>query len=94
VSEEVNNRGRRKEETGVVISDKMHKTITVQTFRSVMHPKYKKFVKKTSVFKAHDETNQAKVGDKVRIFETRPLSKTKRWKLAEIVEKEIREEQV
>lgn len=94
MSEEVNNRGRRKEETGLVISDKMHKTITVQTFRSVMHPKYKKFVKKTSVFKAHDETNQAKVGDKVRIYETRPLSKTKRWKLAEIVEKATREEQV
>ncbi len=94
MSEEVNNRGRRKEEVGVVISDKMHKTITVQTYRSVMHPKYKKFVKKTSVFKAHDETNQAKVGDKVRIFETRPLSKTKRWKLAEIVEKGTREETV
>lgn len=82
-----NTRGRRKEEVGVVISDKMQKTITVQTFRSVMHPKYKKFMKRTSVFKAHDENNEAKVGDKVRIFETRALSKTKRWKLAEVVEK-------
>jgi small subunit ribosomal protein S17 len=93
MSEEVNTRGRRKEEVGVVISDKMHKTITVQTFRSVMHPKYKKFVKKTSVFKAHDEKNEAKVGDKVRIYETRPLSKTKRWKLDEIIEKGQREQE-
>ncbi len=94
MSQEVNTRGRRKEEVGVVISDKMDKTITVQTFRSVMHPKYKKFVKKTSVFKAHDEKNEAKVGDKVRIFETRPLSKTKRWKLGEIVEKSAQQETV
>jgi len=90
---ETNTRGRRKEAVGEVIADKMHKTITVQIYRSVMHPKYKKFIKKTSVFKAHDEKNEAKVGDKVRIYETRPLSKTKRWKLAEIVEKAQREGQ-
>ena len=82
-----NTRGRRKEEVGVVVSDKMNKTISVLIYRLVQHPKYKKFIKKTSVFKAHDETNQAKEGDKVRIFETRPLSKTKGWKLAEVVEK-------
>jgi small subunit ribosomal protein S17 len=87
---QTNNRGRRKEETGMVVANKMQKTITVMTYRSVMHPKYKKFVKKTSVFKAHDEKGEAKVGDKVRIFEVRPLSKTKRWKLAEIVEKASR----
>ena len=86
-----NTRGRRKEEVGIVTSDKMNKTISVQIFRVVQHPKYKKFIKKSSVFKAHDETNQAKVGDKVRIYEARPLSKTKRWKLAEVVEKAVKE---
>jgi small subunit ribosomal protein S17 len=87
---EVTSRGRRKEEVGTVVSNKMQKTITVMTFRSVMHPKYKKFMKKTSVFKAHDEKGEAKVGDKVRIYEVRPLSKTKRWKLAEVIEKASR----
>jgi small subunit ribosomal protein S17 len=81
-----NTRGRRNEVTGEVISDKMDKTITVQTYRLVKHPKYKKYMRRTTVFKAHDENNSAKTGDKVRIFETRALSKTKRWKLAEIVE--------
>ncbi len=64
----------------------MNKTITVQTYRLVKHPKYKKYVRRTSVYKVHDEENKAKTGDTVRIFETRALSKTKRWKLAEIVE--------
>lgn len=81
-----NNRGRRREVVGQVISDKMQKTCTVQVFRVVKHPKYKKYLKKTTVYYAHDENNSAKVGDTVRIFETRALSKTKRWKLAEIVE--------
>lgn len=90
---EINNRGRRKEEVGTVIANKMQKTITVMTFRSVMHPKYKKFMKRTSIFKAHDEKSEAKVGDKVRIYEVRPISKTKRWKLAEIVEKANREQE-
>ncbi len=78
---------RRQEVVGEVISDKMDKTITVQIFRRVRHEKYGKFLKKTSVYKAHDEKNQAKKGDKVRIQMTRPLSKTKRWRLMEVVEK-------
>ena len=76
---------------GVVVSNKMAKTVVVEVSRLKQHPKYKKFIKKTSVFKAHDETNQAKEGDKVRIYEARPLSKTKRWKLAEVVEKANKE---
>ncbi|MGH1468007.1 MAG: 30S ribosomal protein S17 [Bdellovibrionales bacterium] len=80
-------RGRRNEVVGEVISDKMDKTISVKIFRTVKHPKYGKYIKKTSTFKAHDESNEAKLGDVVRIFETRPLSKSKRWKLSEIVEK-------
>jgi small subunit ribosomal protein S17 len=78
---------RRQEAVGEVISDKMNKTITVQVYRRVRHGKYGKFLKKTSVYKAHDEKNVAKAGDKVRIQMTRPLSKTKRWRLLEIVEK-------
>lgn len=81
------NRGRRNEVVGEVVSNKMMKTISVQIFRMVRHEKYSKYLKKTSVFKAHDEKNEAKVGDIVRIYETRPLSKTKRWALSEIVEK-------
>lgn len=80
-------RGRRNEVVGEVISDKMDKTISVKIFRTVKHPKYGKYIKKTSVFKAHDESNEAKAGDLVKIFEIRPLSKSKRWKLSEIVEK-------
>lgn len=81
-----NTRGRKIEVVGEVISDKMDKTISVLIYRMVKHPKYGKYVKKTSVFKAHDESNQAKAGDIVKIRETRPLSKTKRWTLAEVVE--------
>ena len=83
---ETNSRGRKIEVVGEVISDKMDKTISVLIYRMVKHPKYGKYVKKTSVFKAHDENNQAKTGDIVKIRETRPLSKTKRWALAEVVE--------
>ncbi|MCX7978661.1 MAG: 30S ribosomal protein S17 [Bdellovibrionaceae bacterium] len=79
-------RGRRIEVVGTVVSDKMDKTISVEVFRLVRHPKYGKYMKKSSVFKAHDEKNVAKVGDKVKIFESRPLSKTKRWVLAEVLE--------
>ncbi len=86
MSTETNTRGRKIEVVGEVISDKMDKTISVLIYRMVKHPKYGKYVKKTSVFKAHDENNQAKTGDIVKIRETRPLSKTKRWALAEIVE--------
>ncbi len=75
------------EETGIVISDKMKKTITVESFRLVKHPKYGKYVKKSSIYKAHDEKEEAKVGDKVRIVETRPLSKTKFYMLKTILEK-------
>lgn len=80
---------RRQEVVGEVISDKMDKTISVQVFRRVRHEMYGKYLKKTSVYKAHDEKNQAKTGDKVRIQMTRPLSKTKRWRLMEVVEKGI-----
>ena len=78
-------RGRRNEVVGEVVSDKMNKTISVLIYRLVRHPKYGKFMKRTSVFKAHDEKNVAKIGDTVRIFQTRPLSKTKRWMLAEVL---------
>ncbi len=80
-------RNLRKTRIGVVTSDKMAKTITVAVERKVKHPIYGKFVKKTSKFHAHDEKNEATTGDLVRIMETRPLSKTKRWRLVEIVEK-------
>ncbi len=80
-------RNLRKIRIGVVTSDKMAKTITVAVERKVKHPIYGKFVKKTSKFHAHDEKNEATTGDLVRIMETRPLSKTKRWRLVEIVEK-------
>lgn len=80
-------RGNMQEVVGEVVSDKMDKTISVKIFRRVRHSKYGKYMKKTSVFKAHDEKNEAKAGDKVRIQMTRPLSKTKRWRLMEIVER-------
>jgi small subunit ribosomal protein S17 len=80
-------RNLRKSRTGVVTSNKMAKTITVSVERRVKHPIYGKFVKKTTRFHAHDEKNECSVGDTVRIMETRPLSKTKRWRLVEIVEK-------
>ena len=77
----------RKTRIGIVSSNKMTKTITVSVERKVKHPIYGKFVKKTSSFHAHDEQNSAGIGDTVRIMETRPLSKTKRWRLVEIIEK-------
>ena len=80
-------RGNRKERVGVVISDKMDKTITVQVVRTTHHPVYNKTLRKSVKFKAHDEKNEAGIGDTVRIVETRPLSKTKRWRLVEIVKK-------
>lgn len=86
MNEETVSRGRKIEVTGEVVSNKMDKTIAVLIYRMIRHKKYGKFVKKTSVFKAHDEKNEAKIGDIVKIRETRPLSKTKRWALAEIVE--------
>lgn len=80
-------RNLRKTRTGVVTSNKMDKTITVAVERKVKHPIYGKFVKKTTKFHAHDEKNECTIGDIVRIMETRPLSKTKRWRLVEVVEK-------
>lgn len=80
-------RNLRKTRTGVVTSNKMDKSITVSVERRVKHPIYGKFVKKTTRFHAHDEKNECSIGDVVRIMETRPLSKTKRWRLVEIVEK-------
>src|SRR6478609_4361292 len=80
-------RGRRQERRGVVISDKGEKTIVVKVDVIKSHPKYKKVVRSTVKFHAHDEANTAGVGDTVRIVETRPLSKTKRWRLTEVVEK-------
>ena len=80
-------RNLRKERIGVVTSDKMEKSIVVAVERKVKHPKYGKFVKKTTKFVAHDEKNESHVGDTVKIMETRPMSKLKRWRLVEVVEK-------
>jgi len=80
-------RKRRKTRIGIVSSNKMMKTITVAVERKVKHPIYGKFLKKTTKFHAHDDLNAAGIGDVVRIMETRPLSKTKRWRLVEIIEK-------
>ena len=80
-------RNLRKERIGVVVSNKMEKSIVVLVERKVKHPKYGKFVKKSTKFMAHDEKNEASIGDTVRIMETRPLSKNKCWRLVEIVEK-------
>lgn len=79
-------RNLRKTRVGVVTSDKMEKTVVVSVETLVEHPLYKKRVKMTKKFKAHDEQNQCKIGDKVRIMETRPLSKDKRWRVVEIIE--------
>ena len=80
-------RNLRKTRVGKVISDKMDKTIVVAVVDSVKHPLYKKVVKTTDKLKAHDEANEAKVGDTVEVMETRPLSREKRWRLASIIEK-------
>ena len=80
-------RNLRKTRTGVVSSNKMDKTITVVVERRIMHPKYGKFLKKSTKFHAHDEKNECGIGDTVKIMETRPMSKTKKWRLLEVVEK-------
>lgn len=85
--ENVVERGHRKERVGVVTSDKMSKTITVSVERTIQHRLYKKGIKRTKKFKAHDEQNTCNVGDVVRIRETRPQSKTKRWTLVEVVKR-------
>ena len=80
-------RNLRKTRTGKVVSNKMDKTITVAVVDNVKHPLYKKIVKKTYKLRAQDENNECKIGDTVRVMETRPLSKTKRWRLVEIIER-------
>lgn len=80
-------RSGRKTRVGTVVSDKMDKTVVVAVQDSVKHPFYKKIVKRTEKFKAHDEQNECKVGDRVEIMETRPLSHDKRWRVAQIIEK-------
>ncbi len=80
-------RGKRKTLTGVVASDKMDKTIVVMVNRLVRHPVYKKYIRKRTKVKAHDETNECHIGDKVLLIETRPLSKEKRWRVKEVLER-------
>ena len=80
-------RNNRKERVGVVVSDKMDKTIVVAIKDKAKHPLYKKTINKTKKLKAHDENNECSIGDRVRVMETRPLSKEKRWRLVEVIEK-------
>lgn len=80
-------RNLRKTRVGIVSSNKMDKTIVVKVERKIKHPLYGKFLKKTTSFHAHDEKNECSIGDTVKIMESRPLSKTKRWRLVEVVEK-------
>jgi small subunit ribosomal protein S17 len=84
VSEQRNNR---KTEVGTVVSNKMDKTVVIAIKDSVKHPLYNKIIKRTVKLKAHDEKNECNIGDRVRVMETRPLSKQKRWRLVEIIEK-------
>jgi small subunit ribosomal protein S17 len=86
-NEQTTARNARKTRTGLVVSDKMDKTVVVAIERRVPHPIYGKMITRTKRLKAHDEENSAKVGDTVRIVETRPLSKDKRWRLVEIIER-------
>ena len=83
----MSDRNMRKTQVGKVVSDKMDKTIVVAIQDSVKHPLYKKIIKRTVKLKAHDENNECKIGDRVPVMETRPLSKDKRWRLVEIIEK-------
>ncbi len=80
-------RNLRKTRTGLVVSDKMDKTVVVAIEDNVRHPLYKKIIKRTVKLKAHDENNECRVGDRVMVMETRPLSKDKRWRVAQIIEK-------
>jgi small subunit ribosomal protein S17 len=87
IKREPGERGRRKVRTGLVVSDAMDKTVVVRITSQVRHPVYGKIVRRSTKLKAHDEAREAHVGDTVRIAETRPLSKTKRWRIVEIVER-------
>lgn len=80
-------RGNRKTQAGVVVSDKMDKTVVVRVSQLVKHPDFNKYIKQSVKYKAHDEDNSCKVGDKVQIVETRPLSKDKRWKIKQVIER-------
>jgi small subunit ribosomal protein S17 len=86
-TDDTGGRAARKVREGIVVSDKMNQTIVVAVTERVRHPKYAKFVMRTKKLYAHDEANDANVGDRVKVMETRPLSKTKRWRLVEIVER-------
>ena len=87
MSEETKARGARKVRIGIVVSDKMDKTVVVKVEQRIKHPLYGKVMTTSSRLKAHDEANEAGVGDRVRVMETRPLSATKRWRVVEIIEK-------
>ena len=88
-NESVDIRGIRKRKTGVVISDKMDKTVVIQIERLVSHPVYKKYVKRRNKIMAHDEKNEYKIGDKVEIVETRPTSKDKRWRVNKLISRPV-----
>lgn len=81
----MNQRGNRKTQTGIVVSDKMDKTVVVKVDRMIKHPVYSKYIRLTSKYKAHDELNNCKIGDRVVIVESRPLSKDKCWKVRQII---------
>ena len=83
----MNSRGLRKERSGLVVSDKMEKTVVVSIERRVLHPRYKKVLKRRTKVMAHDETNQCHVGDRVLIVESRPLSRDKRWRVSKVIER-------
>lgn len=80
-------RGQRKERTGIVVSDKMNQTIVVSVERLYAHPLYKKYIRRRKKYHVHDEANECNIGDRVRIVETRPISKTKHWRLASILQR-------
>ena len=83
----MDNRGLRKERTGVIVSDRMQKTVVVTVERTVTHPKYKKILRRRTNVKAHDESNQCRIGDRVLIVECRPFSRDKRWRVSKIIER-------
>ena len=85
----IKERGNQKERIGIVVSDKMDKTVVVKVDNIVKHPTYKKYIKRNVTYKAHDENNMCAAGDKVLIVETRPLSKDKRWRVREILDKHV-----
>ena len=89
MSEDTNSNRSVKTRTGIVVSDKMDKTVVVQTEKMVMHPMYKKFVRRRVKYKVHDENNDARMGDTVLIEETRPLSRSKRWKIRTITQRAV-----